>query len=312
MGATGPLRTSRSPLRLATRGSPLARRQAELVATALVRADPDALIETIVVQTRGDELADVPLDRIGGQGVFATEVQRAVLDGRADVAVHSAKDLPSSAPTDAALVLASVPERADARDVLVGSTLADLGPGAVVATGAARRRAQLAHLRPDLVFVELRGNIGTRLARVGDGGVAAVVVAAAALDRLGLSAQATEWLTPSLMLPQVGQGAIGLECRVDDERALAAVEAIDDPEAHRQLRAERALLGALAGTCSVPVAGWAEGVDGSIRLHGLVASGDGRVVVRAHRQGDDPEVLGAALAAHLMGEGGGAAIEGWV
>jgi hydroxymethylbilane synthase len=275
MGATARVRSARSPLRLATRGSPLARRQAEIVAAAFARVDPERPVEPVVVRTKGDELADAPLDRIGGQGIFVTEVQRAVLEGRADVAVHSAKDLPAAPGGDPALVLASVPERADVRDVLVGSRLRDLAPGAVIATGATRRRAQLAHLRPDLGFVELRGNIGTRLARAGDGGVAAVVVAAAALDRLGWGARGSDWLSPSVMLPQVGQGSIALECRVDDERSRALAAAIDDPEAHRQLLAERALLAGLAGNCSVPVAGWAESVSGVLRLHGMVASGDG-------------------------------------
>lgn len=299
-------------LRLATRGSPLARRQADLVADLLTGALPGLVVEPVVVRTRGDHQAEVPLDRIGGQGVFVKEVQAAVVDGRADVAVHSAKDLPSVTPEE--LVLAAVPERADARDALVGRRLADLPAGGVVATGSARRRAQLANLRPDLTFVELRGNMDSRVRRAEDGSVDVVVVAVAALDRLGWSDRIAEVLPVSVMLPQAGQGALALECRADDAATLALLAAVDDALGHRTLSAERALLAAVGGSCSVPVAAWA-GVDpvaeGSLRLQGMVASGDGRILVRAERVGDDPEALGRQLARYLMEDCGGSAIEGW-
>ncbi len=171
------------------------------------------MVELVVIATSGDQRRDVPVWELGGQGVFVKEVQAAVLDGRADVAVHSAKDLPSWTPEG--LVLAAITERADPRDALVGTRLADLQPGAQVATGSVRRRAQLAWVRPDLTFTGLRGNIGTRLERVPDGG--AVVVAAAALARLGLLDRAAEILPTAVMLPQVGQGAIGVECRAGDD-----------------------------------------------------------------------------------------------
>ncbi len=296
-------------LRLATRGSPLALRQAELVADGLARAHPGVTVENVVVRTTGDRHADVALDRIGGQGLFAKEVQAAVADGRADLAVHSAKDLPSQSPPG--LVLAAVPTRADPRDALVGSTLADLPPGAVVATGSARRRAQLANARPDLTFVELRGNMGTRMERAGDGSVHAVVVAVAALERLGWRERLTEVLTPSLMLPQVGQGALALECRADDESAAALLAALDDPESHRALAAERSFLAAAGGSCAVPVAALAA-LDGDrLRLTAMVASGDGRVVLRAERAGTDPEALGREMADHLLVGCGGRSVEGW-
>ncbi len=200
-------------LRLATRGSALARRQTELVTEMLSAAWPQLRIEAVVMETRGDQSSE-PLDRIGGQGIFVKEIQAAVLDGRADVAVHSAKDLPSQNPD--ALLLACVPDRADPRDALVGCRLDELGPGAIVATGSARRRSQLANLRPDLTFVELRGNMGTRVSKATDGTVAAVVVAVAAMERLGWMDQIAEILDPVVMLPQVGQGAIALECGRDD------------------------------------------------------------------------------------------------
>lgn len=297
-------------LRLATRGSPLARRQAERVADRLRSALRGLEIETVIVRTRGDRQSDVPLDRLGGQGAFAKEVQAAVLDADADVAVHSAKDLPSVTPEG--LALCSVPERLDPRDALVGAALGDLAPGAVVATGAARRRAQLANLRPDLTFVELRGNMGTRLARAGDGTVDAVVVAMAAVERLGLADQVAETLPVVLMLPQVGQGALALECRADDAPVRSLLSAVDDEDAHRCLRAERALLASVGGSCSVPVAAYAERLDGGrLRLDGLVASGDGRVVLRRALEGDDPDALGRELAAALLGEAGGAEVLDW-
>ena len=321
-------------MRLATRGSPLALRQAALVAELLAHARPGTTTETVVVHTEGDRRSAASLDQIGGQGVFTKEVQAAVLDGRADVAVHSAKDLPPVTPDG--LVLAAVPRRADPRDVLVGRALADLPAGAVVATGSARRRSQLANLRPDLTFVDLRGNMARRLAKADDGAVHAVVVAAAALERLDLKPAVTDYLSPTVLLPQVGQGALALECRADDQETADLLAAVDVAPAHRTLVAERAFLAGIGGSCAVPVAGWAELPDGDLRLpdlrlpdlrlpelrlpdlrlpdlrlHGLLASGDGRVVVRAHRTGDDPEALGRALARQVLEECGGSGIEGW-
>src|SRR5438132_3472903 len=196
------------PLRIATRASTLARWQAERVGVLL--GEP---VEFVLVTTTGDRDQRADLHAIGGTGIFVKEVQQAVLDGRADMAVHSAKDLPAS-DSPAGLVLAAVPERADPRDALVGSTLDALPAGARIGTGSVRRRAQLVALRPDLTFAELRGNIPTRLDRAGE--YDAIVVAAAALARLGRADLATEYLEPSVMLPQVGQGALAVECRTGD------------------------------------------------------------------------------------------------
>jgi hydroxymethylbilane synthase len=284
-------------LRLATRGSPLALWQARRVADLL---GSDTVL--VPVETAGDRLWDRPVWELGGQGVFVKEVQAAVLDGRADAAVHSAKDLPS-APTPG-LTLVAVPERADPRDVLVGSRLADLAPGAAVATGSVRRRAQLAWVRPDLTFTSLRGNIATRLERVPPGG--AVVVAAAALARLGLRPAPAEALDPAVMLPQVGQGAIAVECREGDEVAAAALGAIDRPDAHRAVEAERAFLSRLGGGCDVPVGALATVEGSSLRLSALIASGDGRVLLRDAAEaplGQGP-ALGTALAERLLAAGG--------
>ena len=243
---------------------------------------------------------------MGGQGVFVKEVQAAVLDGRADAAVHSAKDLPSQ--TAPGLVIGAVPERADARDVLVGARLDELVPGAPIATGSVRRRAQLAWIRPDLTFTSLRGNIATRLDRVPHGG--AIVMAAAALQRLELRPERSEVLEPHVMLPQVGQGAIAVECREDDESVRAQLIAADHASTRACVDAERAFLGRLGGGCDLPVGALAviDAAGGPAPLHveALLASLDGRILLRSGADGavaDGPE-LGAALAADLLAAGG--------
>jgi hydroxymethylbilane synthase len=299
-----------APLRLATRGSPLALRQSELVAKAIRAQHPGLGVEVLVVRTRGDDLS-VSLDQIGGQGVFVTEVEAAVADGRTDAAVHSAKDMTSIMRPD--LVLAAVPPRSDPRDGLVGCALADLPPGGRIATGSARRRAQLAYLRPDLSFTEIRGNMERRVSRGEDGSVAAVVVAVAAMERLGWMHRLTDILDPFDVLPQAGQGAIAVQCRTDDEATRALLASIDDPGSHRAVQAERSVLAALGGSCTLPVGAWAEPISGSSELHvqGLLASGDGRVLIRMSRDGDDPERVGRELARALLIDAGGAGIEGF-
>jgi hydroxymethylbilane synthase len=305
-------------IRLATRGSPLALRQTALVAELLRRAHPGLVVEPLVVRTRGDQDASAPLDQIGGQGVFVTEVEAAVADGRAVAAVHSAKDMPSTMGDH--LALGAVPPRGDARDGLVGCTLAGLPAGGLIATGSARRRAQLAYLRPDLVFTDLRGNMARRVAVGEDGSVSAVVVAVAAMERLGWAERLSDVLDPIDLLPQAGQGAIAVQCRADDQPTRELLAAIDDRASHRALRAERAVLAALGGNCAAPVGAFAEpvggdgtGVGAAMRVVALVASGDGRTLVRQARQGgatEEPEALGAAVARALLAEGG-AAIEGF-
>jgi hydroxymethylbilane synthase len=289
------------PLRVATRGSELARWQAQRVAM-LLGADT----ELVVVSTAGDQRADVPIHAVGGTGIFVKEVQQAVLDGRADLAVHSAKDLPAS-DNPSGLVLAAVPERADPRDALVGSTLDALPAGGRVATGSVRRRAQLVAWRPDLTFAELRGNIATRLARAAD--YDAVVVAAAALVRLGLEERADELLEPSVLLPQVGQGALAVECRTDDDDTVARLHAIDDTRAHAAVAAERAYLAELGGGCDLPCGALAHVDDDGVAIEALLAAPDGHVVLRAHARDADPVVAGRAVASELMEHGGRSLLE---
>jgi hydroxymethylbilane synthase len=285
-------------LRAATRGSRLARAQTDHVA-ALLGVD----VEPVVVETQGDRQADVPIWAMGGRGVFVKEVQAAVLEGRADFAVHSAKDLPSSTP--AGLAIACVPERADARDALVGDRLDSLVPGARVGTGSVRRRAQLAWLRPDLTFAGLRGNMDTRLSKAD--GFAAIVVAAAALERLGRSSEVTEVLPADVMVPQVGQGALAVECREDDEDTWSALAAIEHTPSRRAVEAERAWLGEIGGGCDLPVGAHATVADdGRITLTAMLGTPDGRIVLRDIDEGDDPIDLGRRLARHLLDDAGGA------
>ena len=247
-------------LRIATRRSPLAVWQAEHVAALLGRAHADVDVELLLLETEGDRRLDVPISEVGGKGVFAKEVQQAVLDGRADLAVHSAKDLP--AVTVAGLALGAVPERGDARDALVGRGLSDLAEGATVATGSQRRRAQLRALRPDLVFEELRGNMATRLTKVPEHG--AIVVASVALERLGLGDRIAERFPVDVLIPQVGQGALAVECRADDDRALALLPAIEHGPSRTRVDAERAFLAELGGDCDLPAGAHAVLDDGGI------------------------------------------------
>jgi hydroxymethylbilane synthase len=285
-------------LRIATRSSPLALWQARHVAGLLAERHPDLTVELVEVSTEGDRDRTRPIVEMAGRGVFVKEVQAAVLDGRADLAVHSAKDL-TSGPTPG-LVLAAIPPRGDVRDALVGSTLAGLPTAATVASGSARRRALLADLRPDLRFVELRGNMHTRLARAGDPDVDAVVVAAVALERLGLGDHVSERLDPAQVVPQVGQGALAVE--TTEGAGARLVEEIDDLAARREVTAERAFLAELGGGCDLPVGAWATTRGDEVDLLAFVASRDGRMVLRRRRSGADPVETGRVLADELVGD----------
>lgn len=288
-------------VRAATRGSPLARWQAQHLAGLLRALDPAVEVELVVVDTQGDRRLDVPIWELGGKGVFAKEVQAAVLDGRADLAVHSAKDLPSVAVPG--LALACVPERGDPRDALVGATLAGLPERAEVATGSLRRQAQLAAVRPDLRFVGLRGNMATRLAKAADHD--AVVVAATAFDRLGLADHLTERLPTGVVLPQVGQAALAVECRSDDDVLLGLLAAAEHGPTRRCVDAERAFLSELGGDCSLPAACFAVLTDdGHLSVEGRLLSVDGRVCLAEVMAGNDAST-GAQVARTLLDDRGG-------
>ena len=294
-------------LLLATRGSQLALAQSGWFAKRVEEALGVA-VELVVVKTSGDRLADVSLATIGGKGLFVKEIEEALLDGRADFAVHSAKDLPAKiAP---GLVLAAFPERADARDALVareaGASLEGLPAGARVGTGSARRTAQLRALRPDLEVVALRGNVTTRLERLRDGSFDAVLLACAGLDRLGLGERIHERVAAELLLPAVGQGVLAIEARAGESLAQDLGVLTHAPSA-RAIAAERAFLARLEGDCNVPLAAYAAPRDdGSLRVRGLIASTDGKRVARAEASGEDAERLGVAVADAVLAAGGDA------
>ncbi len=288
-------------LRAATRGSALARWQTRHVGALLTAGPHGAGVEEVIVSTLGDRDKTTPLHEIGGKGVFVKEVQAAVLDGRADLAVHSGKDMPAEVPDG--LVLVAIPERADARDALVGCRWDDLAPGAHVATGSVRRRAQMAWHRPDLRFSELRGNVPTRMEKAAD--FDAIVVAAAAIDRLELSAEIIDRLDPVVMLPQVAQGALAIECRSDDHATIAALATIDHADSRRAVDAERAFLSELGGDCDLPAGAHAVLVGDEIEIVAMLSSLDGRVLIRERRRGDEPDALGRAVARFLLDDSGG-------
>lgn len=298
-----------STLRIGTRGSPLALWQAHHVAGLLRAAEPTIPIEFVEIQTVGDRIRDVPLVQLGGQGAFTKEIQRALQANAADVAVHSLKDLPTFAVEN--LVLAAVPRRGPAGDVLVSNRYRSfdaLPAGAVVATSSLRRRAQALHRRPDLKLVDVRGNVETRLRKLDEGNFDAIILAQAGLERLGLGGHITDILSPEWMLPAVGQGALGLECRADDGAARELLARIDHAPARFAVLAERAMLRALGGGCEVPIGALTRSEGDALRLRGVVIDPDGTRRIEAERVGPsaDPDALGRAVAAELLSRGASA------
>lgn len=305
-----------SPLRIATRASALALWQARYIAGRLQQLDPDRPVELVQISTSGDRNQTDPLSQFGGVGVFTREVQRALLDGRADIAVHSLKDLPTDVVEG--LTLAAVPERAPTHDTLVlpanvnhgpsadaASLIASLPPKARVGTGSLRRRAQLLHRRPDLALEEVRGNVDTRLRKLDEGQYDALVLAEAGLTRLGLAGRISVRMTPPLMYPAVGQGALGLECRTDDAVTRAALAPLSDTATYTSVLAERALLAALRAGCHAPL-GVAVAPQGeSLHLEAVVLSPDGvqRIVAAHEGKADQAVAAGQALAEKLRSLG---------
>lgn len=292
-------------LRLGTRASPLARWQAEWVAARLEERGIE--VELVPISTQGD-VKSGPLGEIGGQGLFTKEIQRALLSREIDVAVHSLKDLPTA--EIAGLAIAAVPLRESTADVLVSTrfgSLDRLPHGARVGTGSQRRKAQLLHVRPDLSILEIRGNVETRLKKLDEGQYDAIVLAAAGLTRLGLADRMTFVLPRHIMLPAVGQGALGIETRSDDAVSRGLVEPLDDAATHAAVLAERSMLAALRGGCLAPVGALAH-VDGAaLSLEGVVFSGDGQRKISAAAAGlaDDAVRIGQQVADELLGQGAG-------
>ena len=294
-------------LRIGTRGSALALWQAEWVRSQLTAAHPGLTVELVTIKTQGDKILDVPLAKVGGKGLFVKEIEEALLEGRVDLAVHSMKDMP--AELLAGLHVAAMPLREDPRDVLVmreGSGFADLPPGARVGTSSLRRAAQLLHLRADLKIETLRGNLDTRLRKLETQGFHAVVLAAAGIKRMGLSHLITQYLEPELMLPAVGQGALGIETRTEDPTTNELVAGLAHPPTMVAVRGERAFLRRLQGGCQVPIGGYATLEGERLALTGMVADLQGRRVIRRVLQGEarQADEIGESLAEVVLSAGG--------
>jgi len=285
------------PLRIGTRGSLLAKWQAEYVRKRLFSAT-GMEAEIVVIKTQGDKFANSPLTQIGGKGIFIKELEDALLDESIDVAVHSVKDIPTE--VHSRLSFPAVFRREDVRDCLVsasGATLAELRQGARIGTGSLRRQSQLRHLRPDLDVRELRGNVDTRLRKAQSGEYDAILLAKAGLDRLGWSDRITETFSPDVFLPAVGQGAIAAECRLSDSEAAEVLGTLDDAESRAAIVAERALLSALQGGCQVPIGAWARTERGEFVLEACVCSVDGAQYVRQRATATPGQA--AALGEHV-------------
>ena len=293
-----------SSLIIGTRGSRLALVQAHSVARDLAAGRDDLAVEVRVLTTKGDADRDASLDTFGGEGVFVKELERALVSGEIDAAVHSLKDLPTSLPDG--LAIASVPERVDARDALIsraGAGLDDLPTGACVATGSPRRRAQLRHYRPDLRFTGIRGNIDTRLRKLEEpDGPDAIVLAVAGLQRLGWTDRISEILSPEVCMPAVGQAALAIETRKDDQPTLEAARRIEDLPARQAVMAERSFLHRIGGGCHTPVGAWGRIQDGSLELDAVLADDDGEWLVRQSLRGHPEEGvdLGCRLAEAVL------------
>lgn len=300
------------PVRIATRKSQLALWQAEHVAALLRGAYPGLDVELVPMSTKGDQILDRSLAAIGGKGLFIKELEIAMEEGRADLAVHSMKDVPAELPDG--FVIGAVLERADPHDALLTTRykgLDDLPAGARIGTSSLRRQAQLLALRPDVRIEGLRGNVGTRLKRLDDGELDAIVLACAGLVRLGWEARITARLDTRVSLPAVGQGVIGIECRGDDTTTLGLLGALEHAATRTAIHAERAFSGTLGGSCQSPIAAHARLTNGTLHLEGLVAEPDGSRLLRDSLEGPtgSPEALGAALAGRLLDAGAGALLD---
>lgn len=293
-------------LRIATRQSPLALWQAHYVKDRLMACHPGLQVDLVPMVTRGDVILDTPLAKVGGKGLFVKELELALLENRADIAVHSMKDVPVEFPQGLGLV--TICEREDPRDAFVSNhydSLDALPAGSVVGTSSLRRQCQLAAVRPDLVIRSLRGNVGTRLGKLDNGDYDAIILAVAGLKRLGLESRIRLALTPEQSLPAVGQGAVGIECRLDDEQTRALLAPLNHTDTVVRVAAERAMNTRLEGGCQVPIGSYAELNDGEIWLRALVGAPDGSQMVRGERRGraEDAEKLGVSLAEELLDNG---------
>ena len=297
----------RSTVVLGTRASKLAVQQSEWVQRQLYALAPDVTVTLQKIQTSGDKILDVPLAQIGGKGLFVKEIEEALLSGEIDLAVHSMKDVPTELPEGLAILC--VPPREDPRDALIsrdGRSFMDLPRGARIGTSSLRRQSQLLHARPDLTIAMLRGNLDTRIKKLRGGQFDAIVLAAAGLRRLDWAHEITEYLSPQISLPAIGQGALGIEGRKDDLFMRSLLSGLDHAESKTAVLAERALLHRLQGGCQVPIAAYATVAGKIVRLEGLVSSVDGKELFRDVAEGtiDEPESIGIQLAERLLAHGG--------
>jgi hydroxymethylbilane synthase len=293
-------------IRIATRKSPLAMWQAEHVSAELKKAHSGLKIEILGMSTQGDKILDTPLAKIGGKGLFVKELEVAMLDGRADIAVHSMKDVPVELPDG--LHLSTILEREDPRDAFVSNTyktLDELPKGARVGTSSLRRECQLVQSRPDLQILPLRGNVNTRLRKLDEGEYDAIILASAGLKRLGFHDRITAEISAESSLPAIGQGAVGIECRIDDARINELLALLNHIETAYCVRAERAMNNRLEGGCQVPIAGFALLENNALWLRGLVGKVDGSEIIRAESKGrpDEAEAMGFGLADLLLSQG---------
>ncbi len=295
-------------LKIATRQSPLALWQAEHIRARLEAMHADLTVELVTFVTQGDKILDTPLAKIGGKGLFVKELEAALMDGRADLAVHSMKDVPMALPEG--LSLAVICEREDPLDAFVSNhyaSFADLPQGAKVGTSSLRRKCQILKARPDLEIIDLRGNVGTRLSKLDDGQYDAIILASAGLKRLGLAERIRHTIQPDVSLPAVGQGALGLECRSQDQAVLDLILPLMHAETNVCVRAERAFNAYLEGGCQVPIAGYATLQNGQLQIEGRVGSVDGQTILKAVQYGapEQAEMLGEELAKALLAQGAG-------
>lgn len=297
---------SQNTIRIATRQSPLALWQAHYVRDRLLASHPGLTVELVTMVTRGDVILDTPLAKVGGKGLFVKELETALLEGRADIAVHSMKDVPVAFPEGLGLV--TICEREDPRDAFVSNrfnSLDELPAGSIVGTSSLRRQCQLKARRPDLTIIDLRGNVGTRLSKLDNGDYDAIILAAAGLKRLNLAERIRGYMAPEESLPAVGQGAVGIECRLDDSKTRALLAPLNHQETAVRVLAERAMNARLEGGCQVPIGSYAILEGDTLWLRALVGEPDGSLIIRGERRGsiNDAEQMGIALADELLAQG---------
>lgn len=299
-------------LRIGTRGSKLALTQSQWVKEKVEARHPSVQVELVRIKTTGDKILDAPLSKVGGKGLFVKEIEEALIEKRVDIAVHSMKDVPAELPD--ALMLSTFPEREDPRDALIsqgGLTLDQLPQGAKVGTSSLRRAAQLLHMRRDLNLISLRGNVDTRLRKLESEGLNAIILATAGLKRLGLEKRISQIIPASQVLPAIGQGALGLEIRREDNQTLKLIDFLNHESTEITVRAERAFLKKLEGGCQVPIAGFAVLENDKVSFTGMVAELDGSRLIKDDITGekDQAEELGITLAGRLLDAGAGEILE---